>query len=130
MTGYLYKKDLTAMKYAILTSTRHDRTVKEIAGELGIPQIRLRKWMMDRFDMLLLENLPARYTQGILARAAMEDPVGKGLGTELYTRAVPLVSPREMDRIAREVKVLIGEGKQGEEALLEGRKMIREVILG
>lgn len=129
MTGYLYEKDLTAMKYAILTSTRHDRTVREIAGELGIPHITLRKWMMARFDMMLLENLPARYSQGILARAAVKNPVEKGLGTELYTRAVPLLSHGEMEQIAGQVEALIRDGKPGEEAILEGKKMIRNVIL-
>ncbi len=67
MTGYLYEKDLSAMKYAILTSTRHDQVVRSIAAELNIRQIKLRKLMMDHFDMMLLENLPARYDQGRMA---------------------------------------------------------------
>ncbi len=128
MTGFLYEKDLSAMKYAILTSTRHDRLVREIAAELAIPQIRLRKWMMDRFDMLLLENLPARYDRGKNARMT-EDPVEKESGAGLYTRAVPLISTSEMDRICDRVKTLIREGSSREEAAVAGRSMIRDVIV-
>jgi energy-converting hydrogenase A subunit M len=128
MTGFLYEKDLSAMKYAILTSTRHDRLVREIAAELAIPQIRLRKRMMDRFDMLLLENLPARYDQGKIARMT-ENPIEKELGAGLYTRAVPLISRSEMDLICDRVQALIREGSAKEEAALAGRNMIRDVIL-
>ena len=119
MTGFLYEKDLSAMKYAILTSTRHDRMVREIAAELEIPQIKLRKWMMDRFDMILLENLPARYDQGKIARGS-EDPVLKEIGAGLYTRAVPLISTSEMDRIYERVQTLIREGSSERRLLSQG----------
>jgi len=127
MTGFLYEKDLSAMKYVILTSTRHDRMVREIAAELDIPQIKLRKWMPDHFDMMLLENLPARYAQGKIARES-ETPVEKDLGAGLYTRAIPLLNWSEMERIKGEVYTLIREGKTENEAVMEGRNMIRDVI--
>lgn len=128
MTGFLYEKDLSAMKYAILTSTRHDRMVREVAAELEIPQIKLRKWMMDRFDMILLENLPARYDQGKRGRGD-ENAVLKNIGAGLYTHAIPLVSSSEMDRITERVQTLIREGRSEEEAAIAGRNMIRDVIL-
>ena len=128
MTGFMYEKDLSAMKYTILTSTRHDRMVREVAAELAIPQIRLRKLMMDRFDMMLLENLPARYDQGKISRAT-ENSVEKDLGAGLYTRAIPLISSNEMDRIKEQVQALIREGRSEQEAVTAGRHMIRDVIL-
>ncbi|HPH35689.1 MAG TPA: DUF1959 family protein [Methanoregulaceae archaeon] len=128
MTGYLYEKDLSAMKYAILTSTRHDRVVRSIAEELNIPQIKLRKWMIDHFDMMLLENLPARYDQGRMARET-NPPLEKKIGAALYTRAVPLISDGEMERIRKEVYALVKEGRPENDAVLAGREMIREVIL-
>ena len=128
MTGYLYEKDLSAMKYAILTSTRHDQVVRSIAAELNIRQIKLRKWMMDHFDMMLLENLPARYDQGRMARE-MEPPLEKEIGAVLYTRAVPLLSDGEMERIKKEVYALVEEGRPEHDAVLAGREMIRDVIL-
>lgn len=128
MTGYLYEKDLSAMKYAILTSTRHDRVVRSIAAELNIPQIKLRKWMMDHFDMMLLENLPARYDQGRMAREK-EPPLEKEIGAALYTRAVPLLSDSEIERIKKEVYALVKEGRPEHDAVLAGREMIRDVIL-
>ena len=127
MTGYIYEKDLSAMKYTILTSTRHDRMVREIAAELDIPQIRLRKWMMDRFDMMLLENLPARYEQGKISREN-ENSIEKDLGARIFTRAVPLINSSEMDQITGQVQTLIREGTPDEEAVKAGRKMIRDVI--
>jgi hypothetical protein len=128
MTGFLYEKDLSAMKYTILTSTRHDRMVREIAAELEIPQIKLRKWMMNRFDMILLENLPARYNQGKIARGN-ENAVLKDIGAGLYTSAIPLISSSEMDRITERVQALIRDGSSEEEAAIAGRNMIRDVIL-
>jgi hypothetical protein len=128
MTGFMYEKDLSPMKYAILTSTRHDRMVREIAAELEIPQIKLRKWMMDRFDMILLENLPARYNQGKIARGN-ENAVLKDIGAGLYTRAIPLISSSEMDRITERVQTLIQDGSSEEAAAIAGRNMIRDVIL-
>lgn len=128
MTAFMYEKDLSAMKYTILSSTRHDRMVREIAAELDIPQIRLRKLMMDRFDMMLLENLPARYDQGKISRGT-ENPVEKDLGAGLYTHAIPLISSTEMDRITELVQTLIQEGRPEKEAVTAGRKMIRDVIL-
>jgi energy-converting hydrogenase A subunit M len=128
MTAFMYEKDLSAMKYAILTSTRHDRMIREIAAELDIPQIRLRKLMMDRFDMMLLENLPARYDQGKNSRKT-ENPVEKDLGAGLYTRAIPLISSSEMGKITEQVQTLIREGTSEHEAVVAGRKMIRGVIL-
>jgi energy-converting hydrogenase A subunit M len=127
MTRFMYEKDLSAMKYAILTSTRHDRMVREIAADLDIPQIRLRKLMMDRFDMMLLENLPARYDQGKISRGT-ENPVEKDLGTRLYTRAIPLLTTSEMDRITEKVQLLIREGRSEQEAVAAGRTMIRDVV--
>ena len=129
MSGYLYQKDLTSMKLAILASTRHDRMVREIAEELGIPQIRLRKRMMDRFDMLLLENLPARYEQGRLDREQAPLPY-RELGAGLYTRAVPLVAENDMEVIAGKVRIMIAEGVPLQDAIDAGRAMMREMIAG
>ena len=127
MSGYLYQNDLSSMKLAILASTRHDRMVREIASELGIPQIRLRKRMMDRFDMLLLENLPARYEQGMREREQVPRP-GRELGAGIYTRAVPLILEDDMDAIAGKVRLMIAEGRPPEEAVEAGRAMMRELI--
>ncbi len=128
MTRFMYEKDLSSMKYTILSSTRHDRMVREIAAELDIPQIRLRKLIMERFDMMLLENLPARYDQGKIARET-ENPVEKDLGSGRFTRAIPLISSSEMDQITELVRTLIREGRSEQEAVTAGRKMIRDVIL-
>jgi hypothetical protein len=128
MSGYLYEKDLSSMKYAILTSTRHDRLVREIADDLGIPQLKLRRYIMDRFDMLLMENLPARYEEGKRLTAEAPAPE-RDLKTHLYSRAVPLIEEEEMDRIFSRVKDLMDDGSPEDEAVSTGRRLIREAIL-
>ncbi|NYT06877.1 MAG: DUF1959 domain-containing protein [Methanomicrobiales archaeon] len=128
MSGYLYEKDLTSMKYAILTSTRHDRMVREIAAELGIPQLRLRRYIMNRFDMLLMENLPARYEQG--KRLVEEAPSPeRDLRPHLYSRAVPLIAEEEMDHILSRVRELMENGTPRDDAVSAGRALIREAIM-
>lgn len=129
MSGYLYEQDLSSMKYAILASSRHDRMVREIADDLGIPHLKLRRYIMDRFDMLLMENLPARYEQG---KALMGDTPfpGRDLGTILYSRAVPLLSEEQMHGILTSIQKMVGEGSAEQDVVAAGKRMIREVILG
>ncbi|MDD1707322.1 MAG: DUF1959 domain-containing protein [Methanoregulaceae archaeon] len=129
MNGYLYEQDLSSMKYAILASNRHDRMVREIADDLGIPQLKLRRYMMDRFDMLLMENLPARYEQGKVLTSDHPVP-DRDLRTVLYSHAVPLISEEKMDWILARVKKMIGDESSEEEAVAAGKRMIREAILG
>lgn len=64
MTRYLYEKDLRPMKYTILTSTKHDRTVSEIARRLGMTDAKLRRVLIRKLDMSFLENLESRWQMG------------------------------------------------------------------
>ncbi|WP_243668949.1 hypothetical protein [Methanoculleus chikugoensis] len=88
MTGYLYEKDLRQMKYTILTSTKHDETVRAIAERLGMSDAKLRMMLIRRFDMSLLENLESRWQMG-QRHANDGDPVAEELGYELFTRFIP-----------------------------------------
>jgi hypothetical protein len=128
MSGYLFEQDLTSMKYAILASSRHDRMVREIADDLGIPHLKLRRYMMNHFDMLLMENLPARYEQG---KALMRDAPfpDRELGTILYSRAVPLLTEEQMEGVLILVKRMVGAGSAEHEGVAAGKRMIQEVIL-
>lgn len=128
MTGYLYEQDLRGMKYAILMSPRHDRTVSEIAEELGLGVQVLRKYLIGRLDMILLENLPARYVAG-LSRGDPLDPVAKALGRSLFTKYIPLVDPEDMDGVYEWVKNAIGGGMTAEDAVNRGKDRIRSVII-
>jgi hypothetical protein len=129
MSGYIFERDLSSLKYAILASTRHDRMVREIADELGIPQLRLRRYIMERFDMLLMENLPARYEEG--KRRTAETPLPeRDLRAHLYSHAVPLIDEEVMDRIVSRVKRMMENGTPEKEAVSAGRTLIREAILG
>ncbi|MCU0631441.1 MAG: DUF1959 domain-containing protein [Methanolinea sp.] len=124
----LYEKDLISMKYAILESRRHDRMVREIAADLGVPQLRMRRYLMDRFDMLLLENLPARYEQGKMMRQDAPEPE-RQLGAHLYTHAVPLIGEERMAQILTGVKEMVRGGTSMGQAVLSGKDRIRKEII-
>lgn len=123
----LFEKDLSSMKYDILTSRRHDRVVREIASDLGIPQLKVRRFIMDRFDMILMENLPARYERGKKVRDEAPEPE-RYLGAYLYSHAVPLVGPELMDGIIAEVREMVRRGTSMEQAVLFGKSRLREAI--
>ena len=125
MSTYLYEKDLTSQKFAILASPRHDRMVREIADDLGVKATRLRRYMMDRFDMILMENLPARYEQAKKEAGTLHDTQ---IGASLYSRAVPLVDEERMEEIVAIVYQILRKNVPEAEAVATGKKMIRELI--
>ncbi len=126
MVDVIYEKDLRPFKYRILLSSRHDRTVRMVADQLGIKVHTLRKGLMEHFDMQLLENLPARYEAGLEHGAS--DPLGQVLGAELFTRYLPLVKEERMQEILQAVRAEIDKGGPREEALARGRESIREAL--
>ncbi|MDV2482503.1 DUF1959 domain-containing protein [Methanoculleus sp. Wushi-C6] len=125
---YLYEKDLRQMKYTILTSTRHDETVRAIARRLEMPDAKLRMILIRRLDMSLLENLESRWQMG-REHADQNDQVAQELGCELFTRFIPLVDPDVMRSICDETGRMIGDGSSRDEALAKGRARIREAAL-
>lgn len=126
MTRYLYEKDLRPMKYTILTSTKHDETVREIARYLDVPDAKLRRTMIRRFDMSLLENLQARWEMG-RQHADSNDRVAKELGCELFTRFVPLMDAEVMQNIYEDTKAMLND-RPFDEALARGKTRVREAI--
>lgn len=124
---YLYEKDLRQMKYTILTSTRHDETVRAIAERLGMGEAKLRRTMLRRFDMSLLENLESRWQMG-QEHADNGDPVAEELGCELFTRFIPLVDTETMQTIYSDTTAMTQQ-MPFEEAIARGRARIREAVL-
>jgi Domain of unknown function (DUF1959). len=127
MSAVIYEKDLTAMKYAILVSGRHDRVVREIAADLQVGVQQLRRYIIRHFDMMLMENIPARYEAGKKDDSLME-PVARELGMELYTRYIPLFGKKQIEPVIDEVEMLVAEGKPEEEAIRIGKAMLGEVL--
>lgn len=124
---YLYEKDLRQMKYNILTSTRHDETVHAIAERLGMGEAKLRRTILRRFDMSLLENLESRWQMG-QEHADNGDAVAEELGCELFTRFIPLVDTETMQTIYSDTTAMTQE-IPFEEAIARGRERIREAVL-
>ena len=127
MTTYLYEKDLVPQKYRILVANRHDALVRKIAAELGIPVQELRRYLIEHLDMILLENLPARYEMAD-ANADLDDPVARVLGREKYTLYLPILPDAAMDAIFHAVNDRIRAGTAMEDAIAYGRVQIREVL--
>ncbi|HIJ06333.1 MAG: Uncharacterized protein XE11_0939 [Methanomicrobiales archaeon 53_19] len=124
MNTYLYEKDLRQMKLTILESRRHDAVVLELAATLGIKRQQLRKILIEHFDMLFLENLPAR------CDAAREtgDDTEKLLGIPLLTQAFRLLSKEEGDQIKEQYLERIENGITEETARSEAQMEILVLI--
>lgn len=127
MTTYLYEKDLVPQKYRILVAHRHDILVRQIATELDIPVQELRRYLIEHFDMILLENLPARAEMAD-AHADQDDPVALALGREKYTLYLQIISGAAMEFIFHAVSDRVRAGTAMEDAIAYGRERIREEL--
>jgi energy-converting hydrogenase A subunit M len=127
MSQWIYEQDLVAQKYRILIPVNHDRIIRQIAADLGVGLQELRRFIIEHCDMLLIENLPARYEAAQRAAAAA-DPVARAIGRELYTSAVPLVPAETMDAIYREATAKVVGGMPVDAAVAEGKNKVREAM--
>ena len=127
MTQWIYEQDLVSQKYRILIAVRHDRILRQIAADLGIGLQDLRKYFIEQCDMILLENLPARY-EAALHAAGETDPVARAIGRDLYTIALPLVPSEVMENIYQNTMVRIQSGAAFDEAVAQGRAEVREAM--
>ncbi|MDD1672277.1 MAG: DUF1959 domain-containing protein [Methanomicrobiales archaeon] len=123
----LYEKDLRPFKFRILMSSRHEALLRALAARFGVSVPVIRKRMIERFDMQLLENLPARY-EAAEQMSEGSDPVDKALGVELFTRVIPLLDPGVMDEIRHRVGVLIKDGSSVEDAVMAGHTLVKEAL--
>jgi hypothetical protein len=124
---FLYEKDLRGMQYNILISTRHDRVIGELASRYGLEKQRLRSLLMERFDMILLENIPARY-EAWRDTGDEGDGVARALGQDLLTRYLPLIDAESLHAIVTETKAMMRDGAPRERAVSWGMERIREVL--
>jgi hypothetical protein len=124
---FLYEKDLRGMQFNILVSTRHDLVIGELAARYGLDKQRLRRRLIGELDMILLENMPARY-EAWKESGDAGDEVARALGQELLTRYLPLIDRESMQAIVRETKERIRGGIPPDQAVAKGREIIREVL--
>jgi energy-converting hydrogenase A subunit M len=129
MTEWLYEQDLVSQKYRILIAHEHDQLIRALASDLGVGVQELRRYMIEHIDMILLENLPARYKAAVAAGADADDPVARELRPDIFSRSIPLIPTQQMDAILKKTKERIEAGSPLPEAVAAGKAMIREVIL-
>ncbi len=128
MTKYLYEKDLRQMKLNILVSPLHDRLVRTLGDLYNISRQEMRKQLMEKCDMVLLESLPTRYDDWI-KNGDEGSLVQEALGYNLMTKHIPIINKSDMNEVLVEIQARISEGMQEESAVTEGKMMIRELIL-
>lgn len=124
MNTYLYEKDLRQMKLTILESRRHDAVVLELAATLAIKRQQLRKILIERSDMMFLENLPARCD----AARKTGDETERLLGIPLLTQAFHLLPKEEGERIKEQYLQRIQNGIIQDVAISEAQMEILEMI--
>ena len=129
MTEWLYEQDLVSQKYRILIAHEHDQLIRALASDLGVGVQELRRYMIEHIDMILLENLPARYKAAVAAGSDAHDPVARELRPDIFSRSIPLIPTQQMDRILKKTKESIEAGSPVPEAVAAGKAMVREVIL-
>ncbi|MDG6256081.1 MAG: DUF1959 domain-containing protein [Methanomicrobiaceae archaeon] len=127
MVEYLYEKDLRGMQFNILASTRHEWVVAELSARYGMRKPEIRRRLIERLDMILLENLPARY-EGWLARGDAGDDVDRALGVELLTVYIPLAEDTRMQDIAEYTRERIATDDAHDESIAHALAQIRELI--
>ena len=127
MSPWIYEQDLISQKYRILIAVRHDRIIRQIAADLGIGLQDLRKYIIEYCDMILLENLPARYEAALLA-ARDTDPVARAVGRDLYTIYIPLVPEGVMENIYHTTTVKVQSGTPFDDAVAQARALVREAM--
>ncbi len=128
MSRWIYEQDLVTQKYRILITVRHDRIVRQIAADLGMGLQELRRYLIGRWDMILLENLPARFE----AAADIDkggDPVAQAIGRDLYTKAIPLVPADVMEKAYRSALASVQAGSPLPEAAAGAKAMLREAMM-
>ncbi|NVO66166.1 DUF1959 domain-containing protein [Methanofollis tationis] len=125
--GYLYEKDLRPLKYNILTGSRQDRTVREIALRLGVRIQKLRLHLIERLDMSDMENMPARFEAGVAAMTG-EDQVADALGRDLFVRSIGVFTAEEMAAAYARARTLAEGGTPLEEAIAGGKAVLKEIV--
>ncbi len=127
MVRYLYERDLSQMKYIIVTSPLHETVLAELAEHYALGRQVIRKKMIEECDMSFLENIPARY-EVWKAEDSVRDPVERQLGVRLLTVYIPMLPPGEMKAVEESVRSQISEGIPEAEAFETGMDTIREMI--
>ncbi|MBN1432178.1 MAG: DUF1959 family protein [Methanomicrobiaceae archaeon] len=126
MTAFIYEKDLSNMKLKILMSPFHTRMVDEISKKYDVSPTRLRKILMENFDMSYLENLPARFNAWKSVKC--EEGLDYAVGATLFVDYIPLLSEKDAEIVIEKVKNEIDSGTDRDAAILAAREEIAGMI--
>jgi len=123
---FIYEKDLTNMKLKILMSPFHSRMIDELSKMYNVSPSRLRKTLMENFDMSYLENLPARYNSW--KSEAAGDSIDYAIGATLFVEYIPMVGEEAAGAVFEKVSGQIESGGDRDEAIAAGREEMAGMI--
>lgn len=126
MTEFIYEKDLTNMKFRILSSPFHSKMIDMLSKKYNVRPSRLKKTLMENFDMSYLENLPARYN--VWKSEAEEGSLEYAVGAKLFVEYIPMLGEKDAEAVLEKVESLIESGGDRDAAVAAGRDEIAGMI--
>jgi len=91
----IYERDLTPMKLTSLSGVRQNEVTIALAKRLGISRQRMRRILIEKCDLMTLENLGPRYDAAEIQ--AMSDEIGDALSLPHLSTATGILSKERAD---------------------------------
>ncbi len=91
----IYERDLTPMKLTSLSGVRQNDATVALAKRLGISRQRMRKILIEKCDLMTLENLGPRFDAAEIQ--AMSDEIGDALSLHHLSTATGILSKERTD---------------------------------
>ena len=91
----IYERDLTPMKLTSLNGVRQNNAAIALAKRLGISRQRMRKILIEKCDLMTLENLGPRYEAADILSES--DEIGNALSLPHLSDATGILSKERTD---------------------------------
>ncbi len=91
----IYERDLTPMKLTSLSGVRQNAVTVELAKRLGISRQQMRKILIEKCDLMTLENLGPRYDAAEIQ--VLSDEIGDALSLPHLSTAAGILSKERAD---------------------------------
>lgn len=90
-----YERDLTPMKLTSLSGVRQNAATVALANRLGISRQRMRRILIQKCDLMTLENLGPRYDAAEIQ--AKDDEIGNALSLPHLSTATGILTKERAD---------------------------------
>ncbi|MDO5844557.1 MAG: hypothetical protein Q4Q53_05385 [Methanocorpusculum sp.] len=120
-----YERDLSSMKLVSLKGTAQDEAVLILAKRLGISRQAMRKILIEKCDLMTIENLPKRI---IAAESDKSDELAYELSLPHLTTAAGILNSASAEKFLVEANEKIKQGEQKSAVIKETINKILEEI--